>query len=124
MIDVTSLPESTYIFILRAQVILIVFFILRLGRFALNIIRKDEKRVQRILDSLFQLDFPLIFLFAGLFQYKRVSYPLMCVIIMNMLLRPLFPLNKDNFKVQDKIFVGICYSVLTVLGIGTLAGII
>ncbi len=42
MIDVTSLSESTYTFILRVQIVLIIIFILRLGRIALYIIKKRD----------------------------------------------------------------------------------
>lgn len=40
MIDVTSLSESTYTFILRVQIVLIIIFILRLGRIAIYIVKK------------------------------------------------------------------------------------
>ena len=85
MIDVTSLPESEYMFIFRVQVVLIVFLVLRLGRLTFYIIRKDEKSIQHILGSFFQFLFPFI-----MFHYKVVSNVLLFAVLLSVVLQLMF----------------------------------
>lgn len=90
MIDVTSLSESEYMFILGGQLMLIVFLVLRLGRLALYIIRKDEKSIQHILGSFFQFLFPFIMFISQMFHYKVVSNVLLFAVLLSVVLQLMF----------------------------------
>lgn len=90
MIDVTSLSESEYIFILVGQLMLIVFLVLRLWRLALYIIRKDEKSIQHILGSFFQFLFPFIMFISQMFHYKVVSNVLLFAVLLSVVLQLMF----------------------------------
>jgi hypothetical protein len=90
MIDVTSLPESEYMFIFRVQVVLIVFLVLRLWRLALYIIRKDEKSIQHILGSFFQFLFPFIMFISQMFHYKVVSNVLLLAVLLSVVVQLTF----------------------------------
>ncbi|HBO04944.1 MAG TPA: hypothetical protein DD432_10050 [Eubacterium sp.] len=90
MIDVTSLPESEYMFIFRVQVVLIVFLVLRLGRLTFYIIRKDEKSIQHILGSFFQFLFPFIMFISQMFYYKVVSNVLLFAVLLSVVVQLTF----------------------------------
>lgn len=90
MIDVTSLSESEYIFILVGQLMLIVFLVLRLWRLALYIIRKDEKSIQHILGSFFQFLFPFIMFISQMFHYKVVSNVLLFAVLLSVVVQLTF----------------------------------
>lgn len=90
MIDVKSLSESEYIFILVGQLMLIVFLVLRLWRLALYIIRKDEKSIQHILGSFFQFLFPFIMFISQMFHYKVVSNVLLFAVLLSVVLQLMF----------------------------------
>lgn len=90
MIDVTSLPESEYMFIFWVQVVLIVFLVLRLGMLALYIIRKDEKSIQHILGSFFQFLFPFIMFISQMFHYKVVSNVLLFAVLLSVVVQLTF----------------------------------
>ena len=90
MIDVTSLPESEYMFIFWVQVVLIVFLVLRLGRLAFYIIRKDEKSIQHILGSFFQFLFPFIMFISQMFHYKVVSNVLLFAVLLSVVVQLTF----------------------------------
>lgn len=100
MIDVTSLPESEYMFIFRVQVVLIVFLVLRLGRLALYIIRKNNKGIRQIADSKFQLCFPFVFFAARIYFVEKISGMLIVFLLINALIKPTFNdmMSEDNFK--------------------------
>ena len=90
MIDVTSLPESQYMFIFRVQVVSIVFLVLRLGRLTFYIIRKDEKSIQHILGSFFQFLFPFIMFISQMFYYKVVSNVLLFAVLLSVVVQLTF----------------------------------
>lgn len=90
MIDVTSLPESEYMFIFWVQVVLIVFLVLRLGRLTFYIIRKDEKSIQHILGSFFQFLFPFIMFISQMFHYKVVSNVLLFAVLLSVVVQLTF----------------------------------
>lgn len=90
MIDVTSLPESEYMFIFWVQAVLIVFLVLRLGMLALYIIRKDEKSIQHILGSFFQFLFPFIMFISQMFHYKVVSNVLLFAVLLSVVVQLTF----------------------------------
>lgn len=90
MIDVTSLPESEYMFIFCVQVVLIVFLVLRLGRLTFYIIRKDEKSIQHILGSFFQFLFPFIMFISQMFHYKVVSNVLLFAVLLSVVVQLTF----------------------------------
>lgn len=100
MIDVTSLPESEYMFIFWVQVVLIVFLVLRLGRLALYIIRKNNKGIRQIADSKFQLCFPFVFFAARIYFVEKISGMLIVFLLINALIKPTFNdmMSEDNFK--------------------------
>lgn len=58
MINVTSLSEPVYLTIMWIQIVLIIISVLRLGRFALYIIRKNDKKFIELVNSLSQLLYP------------------------------------------------------------------
>lgn len=90
MIDVTSLPESEYMFIFWVQVVLIVFLVLRLGRLTFYIIRKDKKSIQHILGSFFQFLFPFIMFILQMFYYKVVSNVLLFAVLLSVVVQLTF----------------------------------
>jgi len=90
MIDVTSLPESEYMFIFWVQVVLIVFLVLRLGRLTFYIIRKDKKSIQHILGSFFQFLFPFIMFISQMFYYKVVSNVLLFAVLLSVVVQLTF----------------------------------
>ena len=90
MIDVTSLPESEYMFIFWVQVVLIVFLGLRLGRLTFYIIRKDKKSIQHILGSFFQFLFPFIMFISQMFYYKVVSNVLLFAVLLSVVVQLTF----------------------------------
>ena len=90
MIDVTSLPESEYMFIFWVQVMLIVFLVLRLGRLTFYIIRKDKKSIQHILGSFFQFLFPFIMFISQMFYYKVVSNVLLFAVLLSVVVQLTF----------------------------------
>lgn len=100
MIDVTSLSESEYMFIFWVQVVLIVFLVLRLGRLALYIIRKNNKGIRQIADSKFQLCFPFVFFAARIYFVEKISGMLIVFLLINALIKPTFNdmMSEDNFK--------------------------
>ena len=113
MIDVTSLSESTYTFILRVQIVLIIIFILRLGRIALYIIKKNEGKFIEMVNSQFQLLYPAIYLFAGIFKYRHISFILLILMIINLSIKPSIDIMKSDNKYVR--YVKTYYFILQIL---------
>lgn len=88
MINVTSLSEPVYLTIMWIQIVLIIISVLRLGRFALYIIRKNDKKFIELVNSQSQLLYPAIYLFVSIFKYCHISFILLILITINLSIKP------------------------------------
>lgn len=115
MINVTSLSEPVYLTIMWIQIVLIIISVLRLGRFALYIIRKNDKKFIELVNSLSQLLYPSIYLFVGIFKYCHISFILLILITINLSIKPSIDIITKSDNNRYILFIKMYYFILLTL---------
>lgn len=115
MINVTSLSEPVYLTIMWIQIVLIIISVLRLGRFALYIIRKNDKKFIELVNSLSQLLYPSIYLFVGIFKYCYISFILLILITINLSIKPSIDIITKSDNNRYILFIKMYYFILLTL---------